>query len=155
MALACERHWPCARLIQNGGLIYANCADLPSDAAMHDGWVGTREAMPQPFQLRLGSPAAKMATSYQFTLTWLCYHWIKSYDYSHKMSTYSPNNDVFIDQIRPFIHIYFRRTVDLILFKSCLSRGIISIRKNILRKHKQFGGYSHENRINPIRCQMF
>ena len=22
------------------------------------------------------------------------------------MSTYSPNNDVFIDQIRPFIHIY-------------------------------------------------
>ena len=27
------------------------------------------------------------------------------------MLTYGPNNDVLIDQIRPFIHIHFRRTI--------------------------------------------
>ena len=28
-----------------------------------------------------------------------------------KILTYGPNNDVLIDQIGPFIHIYFRRTI--------------------------------------------
>ena len=28
-----------------------------------------------------------------------------------RMLTYGPNNDVLIDQIRPFIHIHFRRTI--------------------------------------------
>ena len=41
----------------------------------------------------------------------------------------------------------------LILFKSCLNRDIISICKNILRKHKQYGGYSHENCVTRMRCQ--
>ena len=27
------------------------------------------------------------------------------------MLTYGPNNDVLIDQIRPFIHIHFRRAI--------------------------------------------
>ena len=43
--------------------------------------------------------------------------------------------------------------MDIILFKSCLSRGIISIRKNVLHKHKKYGGYSHENRVIRMRCQ--
>ena len=41
----------------------------------------------------------------------------------------------------------------LIPFKSCLIRGIISIRENILRKYKKYGGYSHENRVTRMRCQ--
>ena len=41
----------------------------------------------------------------------------------------------------------------LILFKNCLSRGIISLRKNILCKHKKYGWYSHENRVTRMRCQ--
>ena len=28
-----------------------------------------------------------------------------------RMLTYGPNNDVLIDQIRPSIHIHFRRTI--------------------------------------------
>ena len=28
-----------------------------------------------------------------------------------KILTYGPNNDVLMDQIGPFIHIYFRRTI--------------------------------------------
>ena len=28
-----------------------------------------------------------------------------------RMLTYGPNNDVLIDQIRPFIHIHFRRAI--------------------------------------------
>ena len=44
-----------------------------------------------------------------------------------KMLTYGPNNDVLIDQIRPFIHIYFRRTIlsGPRSIKSSLSRGNI------------------------------
>ena len=56
MALTCERHWPFVSLIQNGGLIYANYADLSrwGDTAMHDGWAGTREAFSQPMELNEG-----------------------------------------------------------------------------------------------------
>ena len=46
---------------------------------------------------------------------------------NEKILTYGPNNDVLIDQIRPFIHIHFRRTI-LIgprSIKSFLSRGDI------------------------------
>ena len=44
-----------------------------------------------------------------------------------KMLTYGPNNDVLIDQIRPFIHIHFRRTIlsGPRSIKSSLSRGDI------------------------------
>ena len=44
-----------------------------------------------------------------------------------KILTYGPNNDVFIDQIGPFIHIYFRRTIlsGPKPIKSYLSRGDI------------------------------
>ena len=44
-----------------------------------------------------------------------------------KMLTYGPNNDVLIDQIRPFIHIHFRRTIlsGPRSIKSSLSRGNI------------------------------
>ena len=45
-----------------------------------------------------------------------------------KILTYGPNNDVLIDQIGPFIHIYFRRTIFLSgpkPLKSSLSRGDI------------------------------
>ena len=47
MALTCECHWPFVSLIQNGGLIYANYADLSrwGDTTMHDGWAGTRETL--------------------------------------------------------------------------------------------------------------
>ena len=43
------------------------------------------------------------------------------------MLTYGPNNDVLIDQIRPFIHIHFRRTIlsGPRSIKSSLSRGDI------------------------------
>ena len=42
-----------------------------------------------------------------------------------KILTYGPNNDVLIDQIGPFIHIYFRRTIlsGPRSIKSSLSRG--------------------------------
>ena len=42
-----------------------------------------------------------------------------------KILTYSPNNDVLIDQIGPFIHRYFRRTIlsGPRAIKSSLSRG--------------------------------
>ena len=44
-----------------------------------------------------------------------------------KILTYGPNNDVLIDQIGPFIHIYFRRTTlsGPKPIKSSLSRGDI------------------------------
>ena len=44
-----------------------------------------------------------------------------------KMLIYVPNNDVLIDQIRPFIHIHFRRTILSVprSIKSSLSRGDI------------------------------
>ena len=56
MALTCECHWPFVLLIQNGGLIYANYADLSrwGDTAMHEGWAGTREAILQPMELNEG-----------------------------------------------------------------------------------------------------
>ena len=56
MALTCERHWPFVSLIQNGGLIYVNYADLSrwGDTAVHDGWAGTREAISQPIELNEG-----------------------------------------------------------------------------------------------------
>ena len=52
MAFTCESHWPFVSLIQNGGLIYANYADLSrwGDTAMHDGWTGKREAISQPIE---------------------------------------------------------------------------------------------------------
>ena len=40
----------------------------------------------------------------------------------------------------------------LVLFKSCLSQGIISIRKNILRIAQKIWR-SHENRVTRMRCQ--
>ena len=56
MALTCECHWPFVSLIQNGGLILANYADLSrwGDTAMHDRWAGTREAISQPMELNEG-----------------------------------------------------------------------------------------------------
>ena len=44
-----------------------------------------------------------------------------------KMLTYGPNNDVLIDQIRPFIHIHYRRTIlsGPRSIKSSLNRGDI------------------------------
>ena len=44
-----------------------------------------------------------------------------------KILTYGPNNDVLIDQIGPFIHIHFRRTIlsGPKSIKSSLSRGDI------------------------------
>ena len=46
---------------------------------------------------------------------------------NYKMLTYGPTNDVLIDQIRPFIHIHFRRTIlsGPRSIKSSLSRGDI------------------------------
>ena len=46
---------------------------------------------------------------------------------NYKMLTYGPNNDVLINQIRPFIHIHFRRTILSVprFIKSSLSRGDI------------------------------
>ena len=56
MALTCECQWPFVSLIQNGGLIYDNYANLSrwSDTAMHDGWAGTRKAISQPIELNKG-----------------------------------------------------------------------------------------------------
>ena len=61
MALTCECHWPFVSLIQNGGLIYANYADLSrwGDTAMHDGWAGTHEAISQPKELNEGHRLSK------------------------------------------------------------------------------------------------
>ena len=44
-----------------------------------------------------------------------------------KMLTYGPNNEVVIDQIRPFIHIHYRRTIlsGPRSIKSSLNRGDI------------------------------
>ena len=52
-----------------------------------------------------------------------------------KILTYGPNNDVLIDQIGPFIHIHFRRTIlsGPKSIKSSLSRVIFCLKNFIFQ----------------------
>ena len=58
----------------------------------------------------LGTPAAKWLPRLYIVKIFLLPLKTK-YDFNDKILTYGPNNNVFTDQIRPFIHMYFRRTI--------------------------------------------
>ena len=73
----------------------------------------------------------------------------------------APNNDVLIDQIGPFIHIYFRRTIlsGPKSIKSSLSRGDILFENCIslvfrTRNLVAFLEWAIKNRITQLWCSL-
>ena len=88
--------------IQNGGLIYGNYDKSKA-------WGDPRN------RCRVGGLACGYTVIYVM------------YNCNDKILTYGPNNNVFTDQIRPFIHMYFRRTIlsGPKPIKSTLSQGDI------------------------------
>ena len=64
---------------------------------------------------------------HQYIVKYFSCRWKENMIVNDKMLIYGPNNDVLIDQIRPFIHIHFRRTIlsGPRSIKSSLSRGDI------------------------------
>ena len=77
------------------------------------------------------------------------------------MLTYGPNNDVLIDQIRPFFHIHFRRTIlsGPRSIESSLSRGDILFENFIFlifqtRNLIAFLEKAVKNRITQLWCSL-
>ena len=108
----------------------------------------------------IGRPAAKIAPLLPFHIKIILLPLKKKYDYNHKMLTYGPGSNIFVDQKRPFIHIYFRQTIlsgsDPI--KSSLSRGDIFSSKNFDFKDwtrkiiTDIFLIGRENRITQLWC---
>ena len=78
-----------------------------------------------------------------------------------KILTYGPNNDVLIDQIGPFIHIHFRRTIlsGPRSIKSSLSRGNILFENFIFlifqtRNLVAFLKWAVKTRITQLLCSL-
>ena len=78
-----------------------------------------------------------------------------------KILTYGPNNDVLIDRIGPFIHIYFRRTIlsgpkpiksssrGDILFENFIS--LVFLTRNLV----VFLEWAVKNRITQLWCRAY
>ena len=86
LALTFERGLSITPSTQDGGLIYANYDKLKA-------W---------------GDPRNECRVV--VVVKYFCCPETK-YDCNDKILTYGPNNNVYTDQIRPFIHMYLRRTI--------------------------------------------
>ena len=125
---------------------------------MDAGLAGSRAAIRQPIELMLGTPAAKWLP-HLYIVKYFCCRWNKIYYCNDKILTYGPSNNVFTDEIRPFIHMYFRRTIlsGPKPIKSSLSRGDILFKKFSFlvfqtRNLVIFLEWAVKNRITRLWC---